>query len=144
MVFSPFFLPGDLAYMRAMQKLFIDNPRNNGTAGDTCVIRRPVRTSDGLGGWTETFSQQTGVPCRLWISSGPNGTTQQTGYWAEQEQRRTSAFMIFYWDADVRIGDYLVYTNNETSFTAEYRCVGLQDDDTMNTATRIRVERVGA
>lgn len=97
-------------------------------------IRRPTTVSDGKGGFTQTYSVQTGVPMRLWISSGPNGTSEEVRFWGNQEKAQTDAFIVLAWDADIEIRDNIVYDNRT------WEVVGLQITDTFRTAIRARVE----
>ena len=48
------------------------------------TIKRPTYTADSYGGYTAAYASQTNVPMRLWISSGPNGTAEETRFWGEQ------------------------------------------------------------
>lgn len=97
-------------------------------------IRRPTIVPDGRGGSTTTYAVQEDVPMRLWISSGPNGTSEEAKFWGEQERNQTDAFLVLAWDTDIRIQD-------EVGFNERYwKVVGLQITDTFRTAIRARVE----
>lgn len=38
---------------------------------DTCTIQTVTQSSDGMGGWTESWANtHTGVPCRVWRKEG--------------------------------------------------------------------------
>ena len=38
---------------------------------DTCTLQTVTRTSDGMGSWTETYSNTyTSIPCRVWQQTG--------------------------------------------------------------------------
>ena len=38
---------------------------------DLCTIQTPARTSDGMGGWTETYANTfANVPCHIWMQTG--------------------------------------------------------------------------
>lgn len=97
-------------------------------------ISRPTTVSDGRGGFTNTYVTQTNVPMRLWISSGPNGTSEETRFWGNQEKAQTDAFIVLAWNADIKIEDVIAYDNRHWSV------VGLQITDTFRTAIRARVE----
>lgn len=98
------------------------------------TIRRPSIVSDGQGGSITSYTDQVNVPMRLWISSGPTGTTEESRIWADQEKAITSAFLVLAWDADIRIEDHVMYDGRP------WLVVGLQVKDTFHTATRVRVE----
>ena len=77
---------------------------------------------------------QNNVPMRLWISSGPNGTSEETRFWGNQEKAQSDAFVVLAWNADIQIQDQIIYDNRE------WEVVGLQITDTFRTAIRVRVE----
>lgn len=97
-------------------------------------IKRPTYTADGLGGSTVTFSTQSNVPMRLWISSGTNGTAEETRFWGEQELSQTDAFVVLAYNADLQIKDWISFDGRD------WRVVGLQATDTFLTAKRARVK----
>lgn len=101
--------------------------------GGFCDIKRPTNTPDGFGGYTQSFVTQSSVPCRHWISSGPNGTSAESRFWGEQELDQTDAFMVFAWNADIQIEDHVTFDNRD------WRVVGLSITDTFRTAIRARV-----
>lgn len=101
--------------------------------GGTCDIKRPTYTPNGKGGSTPGFSTQSNVPLRLWISSGPNGTAEETRFWGEEERNQTDAFVTFAWNVDIRIGDWILYDSRD------WKVVGVQITDTLRTAIRVRV-----
>lgn len=117
----------DLDYMRAQQIEMIAE------IGGIGSIKRPVRTADGYGGYTETFNTQANIPMRLWISSGPNGTSQEARFWSEQELNETDAFVTLAWNADIKITDHITFENRD------WRVIGLQYKDAHWTAIRLRV-----
>lgn len=103
-----------------------------GTFGD---IKRQSFASNGRGGATRTLTTVgTNVPMRLWISSGPNGTAEETRFWGEQELAQTDAFVVLYWNQDIALQDVIVFDNRE------WRVVGVQAKDAFITAKRLRVE----
>ncbi len=103
-----------------------------GTVG---TIKRQTWASNGRGGQTRTLTTiGTNVPMRLWISSGPNGTSEESKFWGEQEQSQTDAFVVVAWDQDIDVYDLIEYDGRE------WRVVGTQYDDAFLTAKRLRVE----
>jgi hypothetical protein len=118
-----------LAYMRAQQITMIEE------IGGFVNIKRPTGTSsDGSGGFTQTFTTQTAVPARVYISSGPNGTSEESHFWGEQEVNKTDAFIVLAWDADIQNQDFVEFAGRLWSV------VGLQITDTHRTAIRGRLE----
>lgn len=100
-------------------------------------IKRQVFASNNKGGQTRTLQTiGTNVPMRLWISSGPNGTSSELRFWGEQELSQTDAFVILYWDQDIAVEDVIIYDNSE------WRVLGLAFNDTFRTAKRLRVARL--
>lgn len=107
-----------------------------GGVGD---IKRQAFVSNGRGGQTRTLTTiGTNVPMRLWISSGPNGTSEEAKFWGEQELAQTDAFIVLYWDQDLSNKDVIIFNSEE------WRVVGIQAVDTFATAKRARVERLRA
>lgn len=103
--------------------------------GTTGTIKRQTWTSNGRGGQNRTLTTiGTNIPMRLWISSGPNGTSEETKFWGEQELSQTDAFVVMKWDQDIGINDLIEYLGRE------WRVVGVQFDDAFITAKRLRVE----
>lgn len=103
-----------------------------GTFGN---IKRQVFVPNGRGGATRSLTTiGTNVPMRLWISSGPNGTSEETKFWGEQELAETDAFVVLYWDQEIAIQDIIEFDGRE------WRVVGLQFNDAFLTARRLRVE----
>lgn len=126
---GPVFISQDeLDDLRAQQ---IEAIAEIGGLGD---IKRPTYTADGLGGSTVTFSTQSNVPMRLWISSGTNGTAEETRFWGEQELSQTDAFVVLAYNADLQIKDWIRFDGRD------WRVVGLQATDTFLTAKRARVK----
>lgn len=126
---GPVFISQDeLDEIRALQ---IQSITEIGGTGD---IRRPTVANDGKGGFTSTYVTQTAVPMRLWISSGPNGTSEETKFWGNQERAQTDAFLVLAWNADIQIQDEVLYDSRV------WKVVGLQITDTFRTAIRARVE----
>lgn len=124
-----FITAAELADIRAQQ---IQSIAEIGGFGD---IKRQVFDSDGEGGATRTLNTVgSNVPMRLWISSGPNGTSEETRFWGEKENAQTDAFVVLAWNQDVAIEDVIIYDNRE------WRVVGFQANDTFITAKRVRVE----
>lgn len=124
-----FITQAELDDLRAQQ---IQSIAEIGGFGD---IRRVTVTSNGRGGVTRTLSVVgDNVPMRLWISSGPNGTSEESKFWGEQELSQTDAFVVVAWNQDLAIEDVIIYDNRE------WRVVGLQYDDTFRTARRARCE----
>lgn len=97
-------------------------------------IKRPTYVSNGYGGTEPTFATQSNVPMRLWISSGPNGTSEESRFWGEQENNSTDAFLVVAWDTDIQINDWI------SCLDRNWKVVGLQITDTLRTATRARLE----
>jgi hypothetical protein len=103
-----------------------------GTVGN---IKRQSFASNGRGGYDRTLTTiGTNVPMRLWISSGPNGTSEESKFWGEQELSQTDAFVVLYWDQEASVRDIIEYDGRE------WRVVGIQADDAFITAKRLRVE----
>lgn len=132
----------DLDYMRGIQN---DNLR------DTCTVRRPTTTPNGRGGFTTTWTTVLeNVPCRVWISSGPNGTSEESRFYADQEMNITDSFLIMAWDSDVRVEDEVVYNipaeqqHAGGPTTRTYKVVGTNAPDTIITALRARIEAIRA
>ena len=120
----------ELDDLRAQQ---IDLISEIGGLGD---IKRPTYTADGRGGSTTSFVTQSSVPMRIWISSGPNGTAEETKFWGEQELSQTDAFITLAWNADIQIQDWIRFDSKD------WRVVGLQITDTLRTAIRGRMESI--
>lgn len=119
----------ELDRLRNEQKQVI---KEIGTFGD---IKRQVFVSNGRGGQTRSLTTVgTTVPMRLWISSGPNGTSEETKFWGEQELAETDAFVVLYWDQEIAIQDIIIFDGRE------WRVVGMQFNDAFLTARRLRVE----
>lgn len=126
---GPYFITqAELDELRAIQIQSIVEIGGFGT------IRRPTVSPDGVGGFTNTYTVQNNVPMRLWISSGPNGTSEETRFWGNQEKAQSDAFVVLAWNADIQIQDQIIYDNRE------WEVVGLQITDTFRTAIRVRVE----
>ena len=126
---GPYFITqAELDEIRALQVQSIVEIGGFGT------IRRPTVAQDGRGGFTNTFVDQENVPMRLWISSGPNGTSEETRFWGNQEKAQSDAFIVLAWNADIQIQDNILYDNRT------WQVVGLQITDTFRTAIRARVE----
>lgn len=104
-----------------------------GEIGGFGDIKRPTYVPNGKGGSTPTFVTQSNVPMRLWISSGPNGTSEETRFWGEQERDQTDAFVVLAWNVDIQIGDWIRFDNRD------WKVVGLQITDTFRTAIKARV-----
>lgn len=102
-----------------------------GGVGD---IKRPTYTPDNYGGSTTSFSTQSNVPMRLWISSGTNGTAEETRFWGEQELSQTDAFLVVAYSADLQIKDWIRFDGRD------WRVVGIQATDTFITAKRARLK----
>lgn len=103
-----------------------------GTVGN---IKRQTWASNGRGGQTRTLTTiGLNVPMRHWISSGPNGTSEESKFWGEQEQSQTDAFVVVAWNQDIDVYDIIEFDGRE------WRVVGAQFDDAFLTAKRLRVE----
>lgn len=114
---------------------------------DTCTIKRPINTPNGRGGFTQTFTTvATSVPCRVYISSGASGTSEEAWFTANQEINITQSFLILAWNQDVRTQDFVDYTipvplrQSGMPTTRTYKVLGINKPDTIVTATRCRVE----
>lgn len=122
----------DLAYMRAVQ---------SSNLPDTCTVQRPTLVKNGEGGyntvWVDTY---TDIPCRMWISSGTSGTSEESRHWGDREVNFTEAFIIVSWDVDVDEKDQIVWTHYETGSSRAFKVVGTNKHDSITTATRCRVE----
>lgn len=119
----------ELDRMRAEQATLI---AEIGTTGN---IKRQVFTSNGRGGQTRTLTTiGLNVPMRLWISSGPNGTSEEAKFWGEQELSQTDAFVVVAWNQNIDIYDIIEFDSRE------WRVVGIQFNDAFLTAKRLRVE----
>lgn len=101
--------------------------------GNFVDIKRPTFVKDGRGGHTTTFVTQANIPARVWISSGPNGTSEETRFWGEEERFQTDAFMVVAYDTDLLIGDWIRWDDKD------WKVVGVQVDDTFRTAIRARL-----
>jgi hypothetical protein len=124
-----FITPAELAQIRAEQVQLISE------IGTTGTIKRQSFASNGRGGQTRTLSTiGSNVPMRLWISSGPNGTAEETKFWGEQELSKTDAFVVMAHDQEIQVQDIIEYDGRE------WKVVGLQFDDAFITAKRLRVE----
>lgn len=123
-----FITQAELDEMRALQIQSIAEIGGFGT------IRRPTVIPDGRGGFTNTYSIQENVPMRLWISSGPNGTSEEARFWGNQERAQTDAFLVLAWNADIQIQDNIEFDGRF------WYVVGLQITDTFRTAIRARIE----
>lgn len=97
-------------------------------------IKRPSYAADGYGGSTTTFTTQSDVAMRLWISSGTNGTAEETRFWGDQELSQTDAFIVVPYGTDITINDQIHYDDRE------WMVVGLQTKDTFATAIKARVK----
>lgn len=103
--------------------------------GTTGNIKRQTFTSNGQGGYSRTLTTiGTDLPMRLWISSGPNGTSEEAKFWGEQEVSQTDAFLVMKWDQDLSIKDIIEFDSRE------WRVVGIQATDAFITAKRARLE----
>ncbi len=103
--------------------------------GTTGNIKRQGFASNGRGGQTRTLTTiGTAVPMRLWISSGPNGTSEEAKFWGEQELSQTDAFVVVAWNQDIDVYDIIEFDGRE------WRVVGVQFNDAFLTAKRLRVE----
>lgn len=127
--FGPIFLSSaEAAQLRADQSELLAE------MGSVGQIKRPTYTPNGYGGTTVSFAVQDNIPMRLWISSGPNGTSQESRFWGEQEANSTDAFLVVAFDVDLLIQDWVNVEGRD------YRVVGLQTSDSFRTATRARLE----
>ncbi len=102
-----------------------------GGVGD---IKRPTYTANGFGGSTVTFATQSNIPMRLWISSGTNGTAEETRFWGDQELSQTDAFLVVAYNVDLKIQDWIRFDSRD------WRVVGIQATDTFITAKRARLK----
>ena len=60
---------------------------------DTCTIQVLTRTADGMGGWSNTWSNTyTSVPCRIWQQTGREANV------GEQPVEVTRWVMNLHWD----------------------------------------------
>lgn len=124
-----FLTDAELAQIRSEQVQLISE------IGTTGTIKRQSFVSNGRGGQTRTLTTiGSNIPMRLWISSGPNGTAEETKFWGEQELSKTDAFVVMAYDQDIQVQDIIEYDGRE------WRVVGLQFDDAHITAKRLRVE----
>ncbi len=124
-----FISQAELDQIRAEQALVIVEI---GTVG---TIKRQTWASNGRGGMDRTLTTiGTNIPMRLWISSGPNGTSEEAKFWGEQELSQTDAFIVTAWNQDINVYDVIEYGGRE------WRVVGTQFDDAFLTAKRLRVE----
>lgn len=103
-----------------------------GTVGN---IKRQSFVSNGKGGMTRTLTTiGTNVPMRIWISSGPNGTSEEAKFWGEQEVSQTDAFLVVAYNQDLSVLDVIEFDSRE------WRVVGVQANDAFITAKRARLE----
>lgn len=125
-----FITQAELDQIRQEQILMIQEIGGFGT------IKRPTVAPDGRGGWSNSFVEFPGVPMRLWISAGPEGTTDETEYVGNQEATQTVAFVTMAWDVDIQVKDHIVYDNRA------WEVLGMQFPDTFGTAIRVRVTAI--
>lgn len=97
-------------------------------------IKRPTYTADGYGGYTATYATQSNIPMRLWISSGTNGTAEETRFWGEQELSQTDGFLVVAYNTDLEIKDLIFFDNRN------WQVVGIQATDTLITAKKARLK----
>lgn len=122
----------DLAFMRAVQ---------NDNFPDVCTIDEPVMVKDGMGGYSNTWNTlYLDEPCRMWISSGTSGTSEESRHWGEREVNFTEAFIVLRWDININDKCRITWTHSETGTVREFKIVGLNKHDSITTATRCRVE----
>jgi hypothetical protein len=119
----------------------------NANLTDTCTIKRPTTVANGRGGVTRTFTiVASNVPCRVFIASGPNGTSSENHFFGDREVNITDSFLILPWNQDIRVEDYVDYTaptdQNTESAVRTYKVVGMNKPDSITTVTRARVESV--
>lgn len=121
--------PAELAQIRGDQDKLRDE------IGGTGNIVRPTYTPNGRGGTTRALTTvYSNIPMRIWISSGPNGTTEESKFWGEQEISVTDAFLQVRWDIALELKDIVQWGGRE------WQIVGIQATDTHNTAIRARLE----
>lgn len=97
-------------------------------------IQRATYASDGKGGYDRTLTTvAANCPMRVWISSGPNGTSAETRFWGEQELASTDAFLVVAWNQDLAVEDIVIFDGREWQVT------GVQAIDTFITAKRARL-----
>ena len=125
-----FISQAELDQMRYEQRLMIQEIGGFGT------IKRPTVTPNGRGGWTNDYVEFPNIPMRLWISAGPEGTTDETEYVANQESSQTVAFVTLAWDVDIQLKDHIEYDNRA------WEVLGTQYPDTFHTAIRVRVTAI--
>lgn len=114
-----------LDYMRQMQ---------NDNLYDTCTLKHyNGRVNNGYGGAVTSFTDEPNVRCRLWISSGPNGTSSESRFYGDTEVDITDAFLILAWDQAIGIYDQVLYDNRI------WEVAGFQSNDTIVTAKRVRL-----
>jgi hypothetical protein len=123
----------DLDFMRDIQ---------NQQMIDTCTIERPTSASNGYGGYTQTWATVYTGKARFWISSGTSGTSTESRFWGDHELAMTEAFIIVPWDTDGRNQDRVTWNQTGTGITRTLYVVGSNRDDSIITATRLRVNGV--
>lgn len=122
--------------MRLLTQAMLDYMRRvqNDNLVDRCTIRHLTgRTNNGFGGVVNNYDDETEVPCRLWISSGPNGTSTESRFYGDAEVALTDAFLILAWDQDIAIQDQILYDGRA------WEVVGYQSNDTFVSAKRVRL-----
>jgi head-tail adaptor len=99
----------------------------------TCTIQTPTRTSDGMGGFTNSWANTyTLVPCKL--SAGPGPTAQYGG----QFQVHSEWMLSVAFDQAIAGGNRAV-VNSDT-----FEVVRVQDDHDFRILRRAELKRVDA
>lgn len=98
----------------------------------TCSIVTISRQPDGQGGWTETESTTTGVPCRL----GTTGYLPRTDIMGDQWKMYEVFVLSVHWDRTIAPGDKAIYDNRT------YEVLAVELDQTLRVTRRCFVHLV--
>jgi SPP1 family predicted phage head-tail adaptor len=113
----------ELAQLRADQGNYLP---------DTCTIQTKTSASDGMGGWTDTWSNTyTSVSCRLAPMSPGDESLQ-----AEQLAMGTG------WVLTIAHNQVIAETNRVVHDSETYEVVGMEDTHSNRTAKRIYLRRL--
>ena len=74
---------------------------------ESCTVSRPVKTSDGRGGYTQTLLPIAGYECRI---SSPSASDR---YYAGKAQEAIDAVIYTYENADIRVEDHIFVRGDE-------------------------------
>jgi len=113
----------------------LDQLRNDAESylPDTCTIQTVARTSDGMGGWTEAWSNTyTSVACRL----APEQTAQAEGVSGDQ------ITAITHWVLTIHHDQVIAETTRVIHASETYEVARLDDTHSNRTAKRVHLVRL--